>query len=780
MSVLAMVILLLTVMENDAAVKSIVSLEPPWRKIFKGESVTLTCNMTSTEQGKWQYAWYKHGRNRIGNNKDLTIQNATTGDTGNYQCTAINTDISDGVRLEVSNDEVILQVPYAIFEADDLSLRCRTSLTYSVQSVTFYKNDQILSSESAVYSMKAVDMSSNGKYRCKFEYKYHSGVYHDETFVTIQELFPVPIISVRPYSVTEGDNMAVSCDTTIHPLRSAKKLHFAFYKNGQKVKEFSSSNEYHVGSAHLEDAGDYTCEAKTQTDDIRRMSKRLHILVEKSSRVTVSLQPMEGQLIEGNNLEVTCSVTTWTGLLEFSWCNLNTKHCEKKQINAPEHRFTVESVSRSYSGQYYCAVLKDPSGKSERSKIMRINVRAAVKSVVYLEPPWRKIFKGESVTLTCYVASTEQGKGQYVWYKDGSMIIGNNKDLAIQNANTNNTGNYQCTASNTDISDGVRLEVSNAAVKSVVYLEPPWRKIFKGESVTLTCNVASTEQGKGQYVWYKDGRMINGNNKDLTIQKAGTGDTGNYQCTGSNTDISDGVRLEVSDDEVILQVPYIIFEEDDLSLRCRTSLTYTVQSVIISKNGQTLSSESPVYSKKGVDLSSSGKYGCVFKYIYHSWMFRDDTDVTIQELFPVPNISVSPYPLRKGDNMTVSCDTTVHLLRSTKNLHFAFYKNDQNVKEFSSSNKYQVVSADLEHAGYYTCEAKTQTGNIKRMSPKLNIPIIEGKRTGHDYRVPIIILLILSACVLITATYMIFQHMKEKEIKSPGDSKHVHPHLLKC
>ncbi|KAM4663695.1 Fc receptor-like protein 5 [Discoglossus pictus] len=426
------------------------SLEPPWRKIFTGESVTLTCNV-ATDQGKGQYVWYKNGRRINGNNKDLTIQKAGTRDTGNYQCTASNSDTSDGVRLEVSDDYVILQVPYLVFEEDNLSLRCRTSGSYSVKSVTFYKNRLKLSSEGRVYTKKGVDLSSRGKYRCDLVYKYYSRVYSDEADVIIQELFPDPTISVSPYSVTEGDNMAASCDTTVHPLRSAKKLHFAFYKNGQKVREFSSSNEYHVGSAHLEDAGDYTCEAKTQTGNIRKMSQRLNICIingVSKPRLTISLSEVE----VGDNVDLVCESDNGSFPTHYTFYHMR-KVLESVMVNQKgKAELKLSNVSLNMSGLYYCK----STNETILSEEVTLSVIEPVSGVrISVENDLQELKPGDNLTLNC---SVERGTSPTIrWLHDEEevdddselyQIIETGEVLFVQSVQRQHGGTYQCLVSN--------------------------------------------------------------------------------------------------------------------------------------------------------------------------------------------------------------------------------------------------------------------------------------------------------------------------------------------
>ncbi len=87
--------------------------------------------------------------------------------------------------------------------------------------------------------------------------------------------------------------------------------------------------------------------------------------------------------------------------------------------------------------------------------------------------------------------------------------------------------------------------------KAVVRVDPDIR-VFRGETVTLTCDIQQT--GDWQYSWYKDsGRDYStGHNQKYIIPSVDPSHSGVYSCRGSqskaphHSQYSDGVTLTVS------------------------------------------------------------------------------------------------------------------------------------------------------------------------------------------------------------------------------------------
>ncbi|OCT66597.1 hypothetical protein XELAEV_18042850mg [Xenopus laevis] len=214
---------------------------------------------------------------KVGEGQTLIIRSARPVHSGGYNCETDTGGMSDVVQLDVSFNFVILQVPSSVHEGDSLSLRCHCKPEIEGNRTIFYKNGEIIKSSArdSVLDLGIADENDAGLYECKKSI-YFSG--EAEVFVT--ELFTVPQIKINPHPVIEGDHMTITCDTKLSPHRETTELQFAFYRNGHNVQGFSSSNQYGVPSAQLEDSGNYTCEVQTPSGSVRKRSRRSYIWVQ--------------------------------------------------------------------------------------------------------------------------------------------------------------------------------------------------------------------------------------------------------------------------------------------------------------------------------------------------------------------------------------------------------------------------------------------------------------------------------------------------------------------
>ncbi|XP_069583684.1 high affinity immunoglobulin gamma Fc receptor I-like isoform X2 [Ranitomeya imitator] len=282
---LSLLIIVSLIMENAGTVVSaVVTFNPNLNKIFTGESLQMTCNVNSTEQGNVTYYWFKNDY-WIHSEKTFTISSALTSDGGNYQCQTSTTDRSDSTKLEVHNGYVILQTPPNVYEGEDIILRCHHYPGHPAKQTIFFKNNAVIKdwgSEDELH-IENVNMTLSCKYKCIKQVNHHLLYYQhsDETSVSVQELFSLPTISLSPQLVKEGDQMTLTCHTRLSPHRQTAELQFAFYREGQNIQEFSSTNKYEILSAKLSDSGDYKCEVQTSNYRIKKASTSLTMQVNR-------------------------------------------------------------------------------------------------------------------------------------------------------------------------------------------------------------------------------------------------------------------------------------------------------------------------------------------------------------------------------------------------------------------------------------------------------------------------------------------------------------------
>ncbi len=89
--------------------KPVADIDPD-RLVFRGETVTLTCDIQHT--GDWTYSWYKDGNqdNKAGQNQKYIISSVYSSHEGVYSCRGTQSEaptysqFSAGVQLTVSGE----------------------------------------------------------------------------------------------------------------------------------------------------------------------------------------------------------------------------------------------------------------------------------------------------------------------------------------------------------------------------------------------------------------------------------------------------------------------------------------------------------------------------------------------------------------------------------------------------------------------------------------------------------------------------------------------------
>uniref|UniRef100_A0AC11AQ71 Fc receptor like B n=1 Tax=Ovis aries TaxID=9940 RepID=A0AC11AQ71_SHEEP len=147
--------------------KPILSLHPPWTTIFKGEKVTLRCDgyhPLLLELQPISTLWYLGHLLLPSYKKSIEVHTP-----GVYRCQTRGAPVSDPIHLSVSNDWLILQVPYAaVFEGEPLVMRCRGWYDKIVYKLHYYHDGQPVRyfHSSANYTVPQARASDSGRYQC--------------------------------------------------------------------------------------------------------------------------------------------------------------------------------------------------------------------------------------------------------------------------------------------------------------------------------------------------------------------------------------------------------------------------------------------------------------------------------------------------------------------------------------------------------------------------------------------------------------------------------------
>nr|XP_011768503.1 Fc receptor-like B isoform X4 [Macaca nemestrina] len=185
--------------------KPILSLHPPWTTIFKGERVTLKCDgyhPLLLELRPISTLWYLGHLLLPSHKKSIEVQTP-----GVYRCQTRGAPVSDPIHLSVSNDWLILQVPYTpVFEGEPLVLRCRGWYDKVVYKLHYYHDGQAVRyfHSSANYTVLQARASDSGRYQCSGTMRIpveSAPMFSAKVAVTVQEArhsAAVRVLQVQP------------------------------------------------------------------------------------------------------------------------------------------------------------------------------------------------------------------------------------------------------------------------------------------------------------------------------------------------------------------------------------------------------------------------------------------------------------------------------------------------------------------------------------------------------------------------------------------------------
>ncbi|XP_075047875.1 sialoadhesin-like isoform X3 [Mixophyes fleayi] len=711
MSVLTLIILMSSVMmSSGSAVRPVVTFTPNWSKIFSGESVTITCDVGSTARGTQRYHWYKNNKEMSSTERNITITSVAAEDWGDYQCSTGNEILSHPVKLDVFlYAYIILQAPLYIFEGDPLTLRCHSCSPYEDEVETFFQTDhKYTQPKKHILYIPNVTTAMTGRYQCKKTIKSFDRM--DATFILVQDLFVTPEIRNKQSSVTEGDDVTLTCVTRRNPARSTTELQFAFYKNERNVQEFSFIDTYRVPSAQPKDSGGYYCDVRTSTGSVRKSSEVLSIQIEDLF-VTPELKNKKYPVMEGDDVTLTCDTrrnpARATTELQFAFYR-NEQIVQELSVS---DTYTIPSAQLEDSGDYSCEARTTTGSVIKRS--YRFSIQITVRPMVTFTPNWENVFKGDSVTLSCNVKSTEQNNDNYRWYKDEIRIEKRVQTFKITSAEEKDIGDYKCWTSTFGYSLPDRLYVTSKrdAVRPIVTFTPNWDHVFRGDSVTLSCNVRSTEQYNDKYSWYKDDTWLYKRAQTLTITSAEEKDIGDYKCRFSTFGYSLPARLYVNSkrDAVRPIVTFTpnwenVYEGDSVTLSCNVRSTEQYNdSYYWYRNNDWIDKREQTFTIISAELKDSGDYKCWARTFGHSLNARLYVH---SKRSAVRSVVTSTYNVRKifsGKPVTMTCDVGSN---TQGNQRYSWYKNNKKMNN-KEKRDIQINSAETANSGDYQCSSGT-------------------------------------------------------------------------
>uniref|UniRef100_A0A8C7BVB9 Ig-like domain-containing protein n=1 Tax=Neovison vison TaxID=452646 RepID=A0A8C7BVB9_NEOVI len=262
----------------------------------------------------------------------------------------------------------------------------------------------------------------------------------------------------------------LKCETWIPPPRSYIWLRFCFFREDKVLEPgWSNSSELQIPTMWSEDSGSYWCQAKTMTPIIIKESLQSLIHVQRIpvSDVNLEIQPPGGQLIEGGDMVLICSVAKGTGTIAFSWHREGTERSlGRKMVRALSAELRIAAVREQDAGRYYCSA----DNIQGFSFFLLSHSVPASHPILTVKTPRALAVVGDMVELRC---EAQRGSPpiRYRYYHE-DVILGTNSAPSGGGASFNlsltaeHSGNYACEADNSlgaQRSEAVKLSVTGRA-----------------------------------------------------------------------------------------------------------------------------------------------------------------------------------------------------------------------------------------------------------------------------------------------------------------------------
>ncbi|XP_077083253.1 B-cell receptor CD22 [Siphateles boraxobius] len=419
--------------------KPVLTVQPEPSQILRGETVTLTCDL----QGEgWTYRW-KCGDDPQHDSKEkefkITVENRQK--CRCFGCRgSLDADCSDW------SDEVTLSVSVCT-SADVIRRREVQTAVQSEHTCIVIKF--IFSTTSFVWKILFIQNIQNNTTQRNNRYIWML-LYIITSVSSITER-PKPVLTVQPEpsQILRGETVTLTCDL--------QREGWTYrWMCGDGREHTSKEKEFKITVEIRQKCRCFGCRGSLDAD-CSDWSDEVTLSVSDKPRVTVKPQ---SSVFTGDTVTLSCDVRRSTRRRILWYKNY-------QMLKSGDETETLRDVRVSDGGEYACAVQREKNSTTQGHRVM-LTVRERPRAVLRVQPDGR-VFRGETVTLTCDIQETDVTSWTYSWNKDDSEIhVNQSQEYRISSVSESHTGHYSCSgremrgSRHTHTSDEVTLTLSGS------------------------------------------------------------------------------------------------------------------------------------------------------------------------------------------------------------------------------------------------------------------------------------------------------------------------------
>ncbi|XP_051552704.1 LOW QUALITY PROTEIN: uncharacterized protein LOC127440265 [Myxocyprinus asiaticus] len=708
----------------------------PTSPIFRGENVTLTCDVQMTEVTDWTYRWRCDGADGPYKEREytITVQNNKT-----CMCTRTSQQNSSHWSNEVTLTVIEIPKPVLtvnpktsqIFRGENVTLTCDVQMTEMTDWKYRWRCDgaDVQDSNEMKYVIKEISVQNNQKCKCRGTRtsRPFSSDWSDDVTLTVIER-PKPVVRVNPdHHVFRGETVTLTCDIQ---RETHTEWRYSWIKDGHIYSSYTSTPDLKIRTDYESDSGKYRCRGEKISDSQKSdISDAVTLTVSEIPKPVLTVNPKTSQIFRGETVTLTCDVqmtevTDWTYRLQCDGADV-------QDVYEKEFKITL-----MYSRKCWCYISRTsrPVGTSWSDEVS-FTVIERPKPVVRVNPD-HHVFRGETVTLTCDIQRETHTEWRYSWFKDGLDNPVSTERVYRITSDKSHSGKYRCRgerkqdSQRSDISDAVTLTVSDSKLNPELTSDTAGAALT-GNTVTLICHM--TQTAGWDFYWYKhtqnsEKKKTETNSYRVHIDSVSDG--GQYWCRAGRgepvyyTNYSDALWVNVTAQRP--SVSLIIspsrsqhFSSHSLSLNCEdhnNSTGWTVRRYTDSERMKDCSSTGSTCKISSLKTSDTGVYWCQSQSGENSQQINitvHDGDVILES---------SVHPVIEGDTLTLHC---LHRSTNSSILTADFYK-DGSLLQNQTTGEMSIPTVSKSHEGFYSCKH-----GERGQSPKswISVTVSDGSST---------------------------------------------------
>nr|XP_055037645.1 obscurin-like [Misgurnus anguillicaudatus] len=744
--------------QNEALPRVTVSVTPD-RSVFTGETVTLKCEIEDQYRSfNWRYLWYKNttevfnSENYTVNRDSLTINGVTESDQDEFSCSAER----DG-RPPLSSSSVILTVKAlprvtvrvtpdrSVFTGETVTLKCEiedqyrslnwTYLWYKRRSEMLNFGHYIVNRDSL--TINGVTESDQDEFSCSAEIngQPRTSLSSSAVNLTVKALPRVTVKVTPDRSVFTGETVTLKCE--IEDQYRSLNWTYRWYKDTNGTSVFVG-NIYTILSPSDQD--EFWCRGERDgRPSSSQYSDHVTLSVKALPKVTVRVTP-DRSVFTGETVTLKCEIENqyrslnWT----YQWYKDRTEVLNSECYTVNCDSLTITGVTESDQDKFSCsAEIHGRPKTSLSSSAVYLTVKGSKPKLT--SDTEGSVLTDNTVTLKCHIDHWSTG-WKFYWYKhtqNTEKTTTETNSYTIHSVKVSDGGQYWCRAGRgkpdyySDYSDGLWINVKGSP-KPLVSVDPD-KQLFRGETVTLRCDIQDTGDTEWTYSWFKwTYNWHQCNAQECKINNIQQTDSDKYTCRGKirehNTEMSDAVTLTVSSDkpQTVLSVSpqQWLTEGDSVTLMCevRSSSTgwtfswFTVQS-LYSVDYQLVSKSSGgskgIYTVSSVTVKHTGVYMCRAERgdpVYHTEYSNTQT-LWITGVSPSVSLIIRPNRSQhfSSESLFLSCEdhsnsTGWTVRRYTDKLNTC---SSSDWRSTGTTSTCTIRSLDTSDTGVYWCQSES-------------------------------------------------------------------------